>query len=352
MLFKSKKELIGIDIGSSAVKLIRLRKVKDAYYLVNLGIAPLEPEVIVDNAIMDSAYVADAIRNLVSSNKIKVKDAASSISGNSIIIRKLQLPLMTPEELESSIQWEAEQYIPFELTEVDLDFQILGLDTKDPSQMNVILAAAKKEIVNDTVSVLQDAGLVPAVMDVDCFALENAFVGGYGQEEGETTALVHIGASSIVINIVKDGVTVFNRDVQVGGNMYNDEIQRRLGIDSADAERAKLGDEIDAVDQDAIDQIKVDVTENLALEIRRSIDFFSATTAEDVVGKTYISGGVAKASELKIVLERTLEMPVEVLDPFRHVVINEKEFDFDYVQAVAPLFTVAVGLAMREVGDK
>ena len=167
MLFRAKKDIIGIDIGSSSVKLVQLRESKGVYHLVNLGVAQLSPEAIVDNAIMDSSSVVEIVRNLVESLKIKTKNVASSVSGHSVIIRKIQLPIMTDEELEASIQWEAEQYIPFEISEVNLDFQILGADVKDPAQMNVVLVAAKKEIVASYAETIRAAGLMPAVIDVD-----------------------------------------------------------------------------------------------------------------------------------------------------------------------------------------
>jgi len=352
MLFKPKRDLIGIDVGSSSVKLVQLREAKGIYHLVTLGIVDLPPEAIVDNAIMDSSSVVDAIRSLVESQKIKTKNVATSISGHSVIIRKIQLPLMTEEEMESSIQWEAEQYIPFEISEVNLDFQILGPDSNDPSQMNVTLVAAKKDIVNDYIAVFSECGLTPVVMDIDCFALENAFEAAHGFEPDEVVALVNMGASAMNVNILKGGASVFTRDVQVGGNMFNEEIQKRLGLNSEDAEKAKLGESVEGVDSDSILEIVATASESLAQEVQRSLDFFSATSADEKVQKIFITGGVAKAVQVKDALAKRLEIAVEVFNPLDQLVVDDKEFDPEYIQSVGPLFTVGVGLAMRRVGDK
>lgn len=347
-----KKELVGIDIGSSSIKLVQLRAVKGGYQLVNLGLLPLPPEAIVDNAIMDSGVIVDAIRNLVESHKIKTKNVAASVSGHSVIIRKIQLPIMTEDEMEVSIQWEAEQYIPFEISEVNLDFQILGQDAKDPSQMNVILVAAKKDFVNDYVALFQECGLTPLVMDIDCFALETAFEANYGEDDEDIIGLVNIGASAMNINVLKDGISVFTRDVQVGGNSFNEELQKRLGLASEDAEKAKLGAELPDVDRSSIEEVLLDAQANLVQEIQRSLDFFSATSSDEKVQKVYISGGVSKAPGIRAAIEERLGIPVDMLNPFNRISVSEKEFDPDYIEAVAPLFAVAVGLGMRRLGDK
>jgi type IV pilus assembly protein PilM len=352
MLFKAKKDIVGIDIGSSSVKLVQLREARGRYQLVNFGMAILPPEAIVDNAIMDSASVVQAIRHLVESQKVKTKNVATSISGHSVIIRKVQLPIMTEEEMEASIQWEAEQYIPFEISEVNLDFQILGTDPKDPSQMTVILVAAKKDFVNDYLAVFKESGLTPVVMDIDCFALENAFEANYGIGEDEVVALINMGASAMNVNILKGGGTLFTRDIQVGGNMFNDEIQKRLGLNSEDAEKVKLGERVEAIDPAAVAAVVADAAETLAQEVQRSLDFFSATSADEKVQKLYIAGGVAKTAQVKAALEQRLGIPVEVLNPFQSIAMNEKDFDLAHIDAVGPLYTVAAGLAMRRLGDK
>jgi type IV pilus assembly protein PilM len=351
-LFGAKKDVVGIDVGSSSVKLVQLKEVKGGYRLLNLGIAQLPPEAIVDNTVMDSVAVVEAIRNLVENQKIKTKNVATSVSGHSVIIRKISMPAMTEDEVAASIEWEAEQFIPFEISEVNLDFQILGPDVKDPSQMTVLLVAAKKDFVNEGLSVFGECGLNPVVLDIDCFALENAYQANYDTDEGDIVALVDIGAGEMNVNVLKGGNSVFTRDIQVGGNMFNEEIQKRLGLNSEEAEQIKLGGEVEGVDAAALSTVLSESADSLAQEIQRSLDYFSATSADDKVGRLFISGGVVRMAGISEVLEQRLGVPVEILNPFRRIEIDEEHFDPEYVQAVSPLFAVGMGLAMRRLGDK
>jgi type IV pilus assembly protein PilM len=350
-LFSKQDDLVGIDIGSSSVKLIQLRQVKDRYELVHLGMAALPPETIVDHSVMDSVTVVDCLRGLVENQNVKTKNVATSVSGHSVIIRNIYLSVMTSEEVEASIEWEAEQYIPFEISEVNLDFQILGPDSKDPDQMKVLLVAAKKEFIQDYLTVFGECGLTPVVVDVDCFAVENAYQLNYDPENG-LVALLNIGASSMNINILKDGVSVFTRDIQNGGNLFNEELQKRLGLNNEEAERVKLGEITGDVDAATVAEVLRYASETLAQEIQRSLDFFAATSVDGKAGKLYLAGGVARTAELDVVIGRQLGIPVEILDPFRRINIDENRFDPAFVEAVRPLFAVGVGLATRRVGDK
>jgi type IV pilus assembly protein PilM len=351
MFFGKKKDIVGVDIGSHSIKLVQLRMEKTGWHLVNLGMAQLPPESIVDNSIMDSNSVVDCLSNLVESQRLKTKNVATAVAGHSVIIRKIKLPLMTEVEAEASIEWEAEQYIPFEISEVNLDFQILGQDPQDPGNMDVILVAAKKEFVNEYVAVFQEAGFTPLIMDIDSFALENAYQINYEQEE-EVVALVNAGASSMNINIIKNGMSVFTRDIQVGGNTFNHEIQKKLGLTDMEAETAKLGGTLPDVDAGDVNKVLQETMDHLSQEIQRSLDFFSATSSDDKIQKVYLSGGVAKTSGCLESLQRRLGVPVEFLNPFRQIVVDEDKFDMEFIQAVSPFFALGVGLATRRLGDK
>ena len=350
MFFSKKKDLVGIDIGSSSVKLVQLKELKGAYQLVNLGLMPLPPEAIVDNSLMDSTSIVDAVKNLVKSLGVKCKDVACSISGNTVIIRKIKLPAMPPEELEDQIQWEAEQYIPFDVNDVNIDFQILEPDEDDPSRMNVLLVASKKEIINDYVNVFAEAGLKLAVVDVDSFAVQNAFELNYDFTPDEAVALINIGASILNLNVVKDGVSLFTRDVQMGGNLYTEELQKQFGLSSDEAEQVKLTG--DFPDRGRLQDVLAKINETLAIEIRRSLDFYNTTAGEGKIGKVYLSGGGAKTPALAEAVENRLGMPVEMLNPLRKLSVSEKEFDPEYLQEIGPFVAVALGLATRRVGDK
>ena len=349
-LFKKKKDLVGIDIGSSSVKLVQLWQTREGYQLLNAAIMPLPSEAIVDNSLMDTSAVVDAVKNLVASLSIKSKDVACSISGNAVIIRKIILPAMTSEELEDQISWEAEQYIPFDIKDVHIDFQILGPDPIDPSKVQVLLVASKKDIINDYVAVFNDAGLSLNVMDVDSFAVQNAFELN-SELSDEVRALVNVGAGVMNINVVKAETSLFTRDVQMGGNQYTEEIQKQLGVSAQEAETMKML----AVEQQGgpLADVIGRVNDSLAQEIRRSVDFYNSTASgEERITRVSMCGGCSKMAGLKEAVAAKLGMDVELLNPFERIKYGEKDFDPEYLQEIAPLMAVGVGLAIRRVGDK
>lgn len=349
-LFKKVKDLIGIDIGSSSVKLVHLKDTKSGYQLVSLGMVPLSSEAIIDNTLMDSSSVVASIKCLIGSLGIKTKDVACSISGNSVIIRKIVLPAMPSEELEEQISWEAEQYIPFDINDVNMDFQILSPDVIDPSKMNVLLVASKKDIINDYVSLFTEAGLQLSVVDIDSFAVQNAFELNHDVELGEVHALVNVGASVMNINVVKDGITLFTRDVQMGGNLYAEEIQKQLGLSTVEAEQVKIL----ATDKRSqqLEIVLSKINDVLSQEIRRSLDFYNSTANDEKICKIFMSGGCIKVHGLMDSVSSRLSIPVEQINPFTHIKISDKEFDLDYLNEIGPMMVVPVGLAIRRVGDK
>jgi type IV pilus assembly protein PilM len=349
-LFKKKKEVVGIDIGSSSVKVVQLKDNKGSFQLLNAGIFPLPPEAIVDNTLMDSSSIATVIKNLVSSLGIKIKDVVCSISGNSVIIRKIVLPAMPQEDLEDQISWEAEQYIPFDINDVNMDFQILSPDANDPSKMNVLLVASKKDIINDYVSVFNEAGMQLSVIDVDSFAVQNAFEANHDYSSEEILALVNIGASVMNINVIKDGITLFTRDVQMGGNLYSEEIQKQLGLSSEAAEVGKLL--AHETNNELLRSVIIKVNEIITQEIRRSLDFYNSTAGDDRISGIFVSGGCSKVFNLADAIAEKTGIPVERLNPFAKLKYNEKDFDPEYLQEIGPFMAVPVGLAIRRVGDK
>lgn len=350
-----KKKIVGIDIGSSSVKIVELKGSSKGYQLVNFGTAPLPSEAIVDGALMNSTAVVEAIGTLTDSMKLKGKEVSSSVSGHSVIIKKISLPTMTEDELAESIQWEAEQYIPFDISEVNIDFQILDEASEEEGQMSVLLVAAKKDLVNDYVGVVAEAGFSAAVIDIDAFALQNAFEVNYPLNPGEMAAMVNIGASNININVIKDGSPAFTRDISAGGNQYSEEIQKSLNVSYEEAEIMKKGrrpgEEGDEVIPQGVASIIQTVSESLASEIQRSLDFFAATSSEDRISKIYLSGGSSVISGLQRIIEDRTGYPVELFNPFNNIQINEKSFDPNFIMANAPMAGVAVGLALRSAGD-
>ncbi len=347
---KKKKVFIGMDIGSSSVKVVQLKDNNGSYQLLNVGIFHLPPEAIVDNTLMDSSAIAVAIKNLVASLGIKTKDVVCSISGNSVIIRKIVLPTMLQEELEDQILFEAEQYIPFDINDVNMDFQILSPDSSDPSKMNVLLVASKKDIINDYVSLFGEAGMNLSVVDVDSFAVQNAFEANHVFSPEVILALVNIGASIMNINVIKDGITLFSRDVQMGGNLYTEEIQKQIGLSREEAESAKLL--APGATNNQLNNIILKVNETITQEIRRSLDFYNSTANDGKISGLYISGGCSKVYRLIETISEKIGLPTEKLNPFAKIKCNEKDFDPEYLQEISQFMAVPVGLAIRRVGDK
>jgi type IV pilus assembly protein PilM len=351
MILGKKKNVVGLDIGSSSVKLVELREGKNGYKLQHLAISPLPPEAIVDGALMDSVTIIDTIRDLVTSTT-KTRDVVTSVSGHSVIVKKITLPFMTETELEDSIQWEAERHIPFDINDVNIDFQILGSGSENPDLMDVILVAAKKDIINDYVSVIMEAGLSPVVVDIGAFALENMLGLNYDIEKDEIVAIVNVGASVTNINILKNNMSSFTRDVFKGGNQITEEIQRQLHVDYEEAEKIKVGQKADPSSQGVVDGVLKSTSESLAVEIGNSIDFFQSTSTYQKISKLFLSGGGSKIKDFDVILQQQIGVPVELANPFKRIEYSEKDFDLEYLRDIGPVMAVGVGLASRKVGDK
>ncbi len=349
MFGKRKKQVVGCDVGSSAIKIVELKPLKnDEFQLVHAAVAELSPEAIVEGAIMDSSLVVEALTGLISQNGIKNTKFGGSLSGHSVIIKKIQLPSMTEGELAESIQWEAEQYIPFDINDVNLDYVVLESSAADT--MDVLLVAVKKDRINDYTSVIVQAGKEPVLIDVDVFSVQNAFEANYSSR-GETLALVNVCASVMNINVLHDGNSVFWRDVAFGGNLYTEAIQREFNLPREDAERLKLGDEVGQVSRQQVESVLSAASEDLAAELQKTIDFFVATSSVDQLDRVMLSGGGALVSNLDSILQERFQVNVELLNPFRNIRYNESDFDPEWINNNAPAMTVAVGLAIRNVGD-
>ncbi len=350
MLF-GEKSIIGLDIGSRNIKAIQLKENKDVYILERLGVTSLDPELIVDGSILDSTRVVEAIKELVLTTDIKAKDATLSVSGHSsVIIKRITLPEISEDELSESINFEAEQYIPFDIEDVMLDFQILGL-AEEEGMIDVLIVAVKRDKINEYVSVVKEAGLTPAVVDIDSFALENMHELNYEFNEEANVALINVGASMININIIKGGVSVFTRDSSIGGNLYTEALQREFSISFEDAERLIEGGEVESVSPEMADPVLNTASDEIVSEISRSFDYFMDTTNYENIDEIILSGGVALIKDFPTFLAERTGINVSVAHPFNNINIPDS-FDQEYIKKVEPLMAVAVGLALRKEGDK
>jgi type IV pilus assembly protein PilM len=269
---------------------------------------------------------------------------ATSVSGHSVIVKRVPLPLMTEDELYDRIPSEASQHIPFDIADVNLSYQLL--ESMD-SQMDVLLVAVKKDKILNHTNVLAQAGKTPVVVDIDAFALQNCFEVNYDPDAGQTVALLNIGASVMNINIVRGGIPLFTRDVSVGGNQYTDALQKELDLSFEDAERLKKGDSLASVTDEQKQQILRSVSDILTLEIQKTFDFFRATASGENIQRIVVAGGTARVPGLVDLLREEFAMPVEELNPFRKVLVNAGKHSEDQIREMGPRLAIGVGLALR-----
>jgi type IV pilus assembly protein PilM len=331
---------------------VQLRKKGSGWALQAFGMQPLLPQTIVDGTIMDQTAVADAIRQLWQRLRLKVKDVAIAIAGHSVIIKKIAVPQQSAEQLANNIRVEAEHHIPFGKDDVELDYHVTN-PANATGQTELLLVAAKKEVVADYVQCVRDAGLSPYVVDVAAFASQNGFEVNYPLDPRETVVLINIGAAISNINIVRSGVSLFTRDVTIGGNAFTEEIQKQLGIAADEAEAYKVGGtqvENGVVPQEVL-RVMDGVAEVMAGEFQRSLDFFLATTNDANVTRIVLAGGSAKISALHRAIERRSRLPLEVADAWKRIEIDGS-LDRMYLAAHSPEALIGVGLAMRAQGDK
>jgi type IV pilus assembly protein PilM len=350
MLFSGKGS-IGLDIGSSYIKTVKLKESKGGYELELFDIHPLPPELVVDGSIIDSLRLTDSIKEMIKKAGIKSKEAVISISGHSsVIIKRISLPEMSEEELSESIKFEAEQYVPFDIDDVNLDFQIIG-PKEEAGQMDVILVAVKKEIINEYTSVVKEAGLTPIIVDIDSFALENMYGINYEIEAEKNVALLNIGASTINVSILKGGISVFTRDSSLGSNIHAEALQREFNIPYETAERLKRGESVENVAEEDAHAVIESASEEILGEIVRSFDYYRSATLQEDISKVILSGGCALLKNFASMIAEKAGVETRVVEPFRNIRIP-KRFDTVYIEEMAPIMAVAVGLALRKQGDR
>ena len=353
--FGKAKTVIGLDIGSSAVKAVELKASGKTYRVTAYGVEPVPPDAIVDGAIIDATSVSDAIRRVFDGNKaFKTKEVCASLSGNAVIVKKITLPVMTENELSESIYWEAEQYIPFDIQDVNLDYQILdpGTGANARGSMDVLLVAAKKEKIADYTSVITQSGRTPVIVDVDAFALQNAYEVNYGLDAGRVVVMLNAGASAININILQGDQSVFTRDISMGGNAYTEAVQKELDLPFESAEQLKKGIPVDGATFEEAQPVLRAVTENVLLEIQKTFDFFKASASSDRIDRIMLSGGASWVDGFAQAVEERFGAPVERFDPFKAVTFDAAKLGVSHAEHAASVAAVAVGLALRKAGDR
>jgi type IV pilus assembly protein PilM len=348
------KNLVGVDIGTSAIKVVQLKESRRGIGLIKLGFAPLSPQVIVDGQVMDAGAVTECLQRAFHNGRIKQKEIALSVSGQSVIIRKITVPMMTAAELDEQIHWEAEQHIPFDIKDVQIDYQVLRR-RPDASQMDLLLVAAKRDQIEDYAQLARNARLKPVVCDIDAFTVQNVFEYSRGLPADQTIALINVGASLSTLNIIANGVSAFTREIANGGNVITEEIQKALSVPFDQAEAYKCGGPGNPEDPyrggmvpQQVVQVIDAVTDAIAAEIQRSLDFFMATSGEGEIARIYVTGGTAALAPLSRAIERRARVPVEVWMPNERVLVESRDVDANLLAFRAGQFSVALGLGLRK----
>ncbi len=340
------RPLLGVDLGSSAVKVVELKRGRAGINASGVALELLTPEIVVDGAILDSAFLGDIIGQMLRELRTKNRAVATAVSGHSVIVKQISMPAMTEEELQAAMATEAAQHIPFELSDVNLDHQVLNLH--ENGMMDVLLVAVKKDKVTNYTSALSMAGMQPVVIDHDPFAMQNCYEYNYQPDPEVTVGLLNVGASVTNINVVKGTVPLFTRDISVGGNQYTDALQKELNMSFDDAETAKLGSNPN-VNEEQRKPVLESVSEIILLEIQKTFDFFRASAGGEQVERLYLCGGSAQIPGLTAMLSQEFAVPVELLDPFRRISVADSAIDL--VREQGPRLAVAVGLALRSFED-
>ncbi|MBD3272094.1 MAG: type IV pilus assembly protein PilM [Elusimicrobia bacterium] len=354
------KDLIGVDIGTHSIKVVQLKGSSKKWSLFKWGIAPISSDG-KELSPQESIDVQTAtLKSLLAQTGIKTKNAAASISGNSVIVRYVKFPKLSAQELEKTIQYEAEPYIPFDIRDVNIGFNILNDITEDgQKKMETILVAAKKEVVQSRIDVLQMAGLSPMIIDVDAFAIENAFEQSRTPESNDTVLFINIGAAVTNMSIIENGVSKVVRDVFVAGNSFSKALQKNLQCDFQEAENLKsqfgllvsAEEKEQALSEDRKDALQIStligpIARDLLGEVQRSLDFYLSQGSDRAVNKVLLSGGSSKIKNLDKYFAQELRLPVELFNPMAQIAGGDKVPPDDVMS-----LTVALGIATRRVGD-
>jgi type IV pilus assembly protein PilM len=361
MKFPGKKDrsgLVGVDVGSSSVKAVELKEKRGRYELVNLALNNLARDLIVNGAIMDGVSLSSTIRKMFEENSIATSQIATSLSGQSVVVKRTTVTAGSEEELQQAIQQEAMHNVELDLANASLSYYVLSATQEKDSldwradryrgarQLDVLVLAVQRDKLQSHTDLFTQANRTPVVVDLDAFALQNAFELSYEPSPDLTVALLNIGASIMNVNITRGGIPLFTRDVSIGGNQYTAVLQKELGLSLDEAEKLKMGIEVTRVDSEAELPHLRSVSQGLLAEVQDAFYEFHQTVQEPIQA-IYLSGGTARVRGLADLLQAELKAPVEIIDPFRKIYCNPGKFDRDFVATLAPRMTVAVGLALR-----
>jgi len=348
--FRSEQSYISLDIGSSAIKMVEVRTTGEQLELLNWGVIPTPPAAIQNNMVTEPERLGDVVRGLLESKGVRARRAITAVPGPAVMIKRVTLPAQSAHDMEHTIMVEAGNFIPEDLENVNLDYQVID-HLEDTKQMEVLLVAAKRDIVGSYAETLRAAGLAPVIVDVDYFALDNMYELNYDPTPSQVVALVNIGARYSSMNILKGGRSTFTGDVPVGGRDITEALTRDLGVTPEVAEQLKAGREVDGISQEQVSMALGPATDALIEEIHYALSFFWTAATDERIDALYISGGAAHIPELRQRLADRSDAPVEIADPLARVGFASGS-DEETMRARSSEFAVAMGLAVRRPEDK
>jgi len=350
MLFGRKQSLVGLDIGSHTIKAVELEGESSRNYrMTRWGISAPLAEAIVDGEIMDRQLVTDAISNLLESRGIRSRNVVAAVSGRAVIVKKITMNKLSAEDAQQAVYWEAEQHVPYDINDVSLDFEILGASPNDPKQMQVLLVAAKKDMVMSFSDLMREAGLQPIIVDVDSFAAQNALQANYDFGTEEVVAILNIGAEITNINIIQGGVPYFTKDLQVGGNSFIEAAQRKFNLSQSEAAAAVRGESGGGLEMTPVVE---QVCESVATALERAQVYLRTSNEAGALSRVMLCGGAALTPGVAEFLNRRFGVPADIANPLSRIAYDPGLFAGQDVKKVAPFLTVGIGLALRRQGDK
>lgn len=350
-MFFSSNKILGLDIGSSTIKLAEIETSRRGITLNGFALCPTPPKAVAGD-IVEPMAISDAVRGLFTELGTKRKNVNSGLWGSSVIVKRISIPQMDEKLVGGQIRWEAEQYIPFDINEVNIDFKVLKGYRSNPETMDILLVAARHDAAYIHQDIVRGAGLNCSILDIGGFALANCFMKNFNMGKGQTVALLNIGASLTNFVVVENGEVVFCRDIPVGGIHYTTEIQKGMGISFEEAESMKISASTGGAAPDEVMHIITRTHDAISEEIQSSFDFFLNTTPGIPVQQCFVTGGASKTPNLLGSLSRQTKIHMDTLDPLRNVKINERALNPGFVSEIRDFAAVAVGLGCRTVGDE
>ena len=341
-LFGRKNSTVGLDIGSGFVKVVEVDHSGGQPEVRRVAMRQLLPDTIVDGEVMDHALVSDTVSGLFQEIGLKGRDVVTGVGGHDVIIKKIEMDRMSESDARDVIRWEAEQHVPFDIKSVELDFQILNPDD-DGVRMEVLLVAAKRGLVDNKVGLLHEAGVSPNVIDVDAFALHNAFEFNYPDAMAGIVALVNIGHEVTNVNILEDGVPILTRDIPFGSRRVREDLQRERGLTSEQAERVVQGRE----PVPGLDQVVESAADEVGVGIERAAAFLMTRQSGEGLGSIYVSGGGARIPGMAEALTRRMSVQTHLINPFERVPVDPEAGGGLNLEEAAPMLLLSLGLALR-----